>query len=336
MRIKGSRINFGTHSIYKHPQGIYIDGKFTASQLNAQSHAQGETRGYVSGRLIASVFNDSIETFPFASDVGSEEYGNLTVTRESAAGQSSKTNGYTSGGYSAPGSISHGVIDKFPFAGVTGSASDVGDLTAARYGVAGQSSTTAGYTSGGRSLGPSGVPGFSVIDKFPFSADVNATGVGDISETRRSVTGQSSITHGYTSGGTTPTPTASNTIDKFPFATDTNATDVGVLTQARSTAAGQSSGFSGYTSGGVTPTVWVTTIDKFYFASDIAATTVGVLTQTRGGSAGQSSTTHGYTSGGRRPSSVDTIDKFPFSTDTNATDVGNLDASKDDLTGQQV
>jgi hypothetical protein len=39
-------------------------------------------------------------------------------------------------------------IDKFPFATDT-NATDVGDLTTARRSVAGQSSTTFGYTSGG-------------------------------------------------------------------------------------------------------------------------------------------------------------------------------------------
>jgi len=334
MRIKGSRINFNTYSIYKHPQGIYIDGKFRAKQLTGQSQAQGDTRGYVSGRYAPSVFNDSIETFPFASDVGSEEYGDLSVVRENVVGQSSDSYGYTSGGYRTP-LTNYNVIDKFPFAGVTGSASDVGDLTEARYRAAGQSSSVNGYTSGGTSVGPSGVPAYNIIDRFPFATDTNAADVGDLFETRKDVTGQSSSIYGYTSGGVAP-PTYVTTIDKFPFASAANASDVNELTQARATAAGQSSGESGYTSGGVTPTVWVTTIDKFPFASDTAATEVGALTQTRGESAGQSSTTHGYTSGGKRPGDVNTIDKFSFSIDADATDVGNLEESKNALAGQQV
>lgn len=332
MRIKGSRINFGTHSIYKHPQGIYIDGKFRARQLTGQSHFQGETRGYVSGRFESSIFNDSIETFPFASDVGSEEYGNLSVVREYVAGQSSATHGYTSGGFTiTPAFARYDIIDKFPFSGVTGSASDVGNLTQVRQGPAGQSSTVNGYTSGGVTSPPSFV---NTIDKFPFSSDVDATETGTLDQTRGYAAGQSSSTHGYTSGG--QIPSVVDTIDKFPFASNTAASDVEDLTQARTTAAGQSSAESGYTSGGATPSVWVTTIDKFSFASDAAATEVGVLTQLRGGAGGQSSTTHGYTSGGRGPGSLNTIDKFPFSADIDATDVGNLEDSKDNLTGQQV
>ena len=51
--------------------------------------------------------------------------------------------------------------------------------------------------------------------------------------------GQSSRTHGYTSGGADATPAPSNVIDKFPFSSDDNATDVGDLTVSRYGSAGQ-------------------------------------------------------------------------------------------------
>ena len=91
--------------------------------------------------------------------------------------------------------------------------------------------TVSGYTSGGLDS-----PGVNVntIDKFPFAADGNATDVGDLTQARSFVAGQSSSESGYTSGGT-----SLNTIDKFPFATDANATDVGDLTVARRVYAGQ-------------------------------------------------------------------------------------------------
>ena len=77
----------------------------------------------------------------------------------------------------------------------------------------------------------------NVIDKFPFATDANATDVGDLTQSREFVAGQSSTQSGYSSGGRTPT--FLNTIDKFPFATDGNATDVGDLTLAKSNFAGQ-------------------------------------------------------------------------------------------------
>ena len=79
----------------------------------------------------------------------------------------------------------------------------------------------------------------NVIDKFPFSSDADATDVGDLSVARGIASGQSSRTHGYTSGGADATPAPSNVIDKFPFSSDDNATDVGDLTVSRYGSAGQ-------------------------------------------------------------------------------------------------
>ena len=90
--------------------------------------------------------------------------------------------------------------------------------------------SVAGFTSGG-----SAPPTVNVIDKFPFSTDSNATDVGDLTQSRAFTTGQSSSTHGYTSGGYSG---PFNTIDKFPFATNGNASDVGDLSQATQQNAG--------------------------------------------------------------------------------------------------
>ena len=69
----------------------------------------------------------------------------------------------------------------------------------------------------------------NIIEKFPFSSDDNSTDVGDLTVDRLGPSGQSSSTHGYTSGGH---PTV-NVIDKFTFSADANATDVGDLTEGR-------------------------------------------------------------------------------------------------------
>ncbi len=179
--------------------------------------------------------------------------------------------------------------------------------------------SVSGYTSGGRQI-------TNTIDKFPFSANGNATDVGDLTIARQDLTGQSSSTSGYSSGGD---PGPLNTIDKFPFASNANATDVGDLTQSRRRATGQSSSSSGYTSGGL-----VNTIDKFSFASNGNATDVGDLTVARGYPAGQSSTSSGYSSGGDIPPNSNVIDKFPFASDSNATDVGDLTVIRYSAAGQ--
>ena len=301
---------------------------------------QGTVSGYTSGGRNPAQSPDTLTTidkFAFSSDANATDVGDLTVARLGLAGQSSTASGYTSGGFNPSLSPNRfATIDKFPFAS-DGNATDVGDLTAARNAVAGQSSDASGYTSGG--FGPALS---NVIDKFPFSSDANATDVGDLTVATSTPAGQSSTDNGYSSGGLHPSlsPAYSNNIDKFPFASDANATDVGDLTVARYGAAGQSSDASGYSSGGSQIPGHTNVIDKFPFASDGNATDVGDLTVARFNTTGQSSTNNGYSSGGQIPTSSPTssnvIDKFPFASDGNATDVGDLTVARANPAGQQV
>lgn len=281
---------------------------------------QGTVSGYTSGGTVPpNNSTNTIDKFPFVSDANATDVGDLTVARNSSAGQSSTVSGYTSGGTIPANSD---VIDKFPFT-ANANATDVGNLTQARNALSGTSSSSSGYSAGG--FGP-----LNTIDKFSFAADGNATDVGDLTQSRYGPAGQSSAVSGYSTGGAPPN---SNVIDKFPFSSDANATDVGDLTLARNYLAGQSSSESGYTSGGFTPAA-SNVIDKFPFATDSNATDVGDLTQVRAGPGGQSSTESGYTSGGSP--FLNTIDKFPFASNANATDVGDLTQVRQYLAGQQV
>ena len=100
------------------------------SQLS-NSHMQGTTSGYTSGG------NDIIDKFPFSSDGNASDVGDLTLSRNSLAGQSSSSNGYSSGGFasSIPGQTN--VIDKFSFS-ADANATDVGDLIEVKGSLAGQ------------------------------------------------------------------------------------------------------------------------------------------------------------------------------------------------------
>ena len=258
--------------------GNLTENKYGASGQSSSAH------GYSSGGTLKSPpapagQTNVIEKWSFSSDGNASDVGDLLAINTQGTGQSSTTNGYHSGGYDAASSpTSTNVVQNWPFSS-DGNASDVGDLTQGRFQIpAGQSSDANGYTSGGQAL----IPPYSntnTIDKFPFSSNANATDVGDITEGKYFVAGQSSADHGYTSGGFAPTLPSphSNVIDKFPFAVDGNATDVGDLTAARNAMAGSSSGSSGYNAGGSEPTT-VNTIEKFPFASDANSADVGDLT----------------------------------------------------------
>ena len=247
------------------------------------------------------------------------------------------TSGYASGGEGAPSSpyTMSNVIDKFPFAS-DANATDVGDLTQARIRLTGQSSKNHGYASGGTGQPPYSNPYASnIIDKFSFSSDANATDVGDLTQGRKSIAGQSSSTHGYVSGGSHTTNDYNNVIDKFSVSSDGNATDVGDLTVARG-GTGQSSTSDGYTSGASTPPTdpLSNVIDKFPFASDANATDYGDLTEARHTLSSNSSSSNGYTTGGFSPTARNTIEKFPFASSANAADVGDLTQGRGAMSGQ--
>jgi len=285
---------------------------------------QGSNYGYASAA-------QGIEQFSFTSDGDATDVGDLSFgNRHQTVGQSSATHGYNTGGTDGSN-----IIDKFPFTSSFTTATDVGDLTVGRHSFhAGQSSIVNGfgYASGG------GQPGnitYDDIDKFSFATDGNATYMGDLTAARTYIVGQSSSTHGYSTG--------SGRIDKFSFATDGNATLVGYLSVDRSWLAGQSSWTDGYTSGGVGPPATIhNVIDKFPFSTDANATDVGDLTAVRRALSGQSSTVSGYNSGGNAVAQpgyvlVNIIEKFPFASDFSgtATDVGDLTGARDQTTGQQ-
>jgi len=277
---------------------------------------QGSNYAYLSGGTYGPTSIDTIQKYALPSGTTVSDVGDLTEVKAYLAGQSSSTNGYTSGGLSPPlvPTVTN-AIEKFPFAS-DGNASNIGTLTLRRFGLTGQSSSTHGYSSGGREP-PTSYQ--RAIDKFPFSADENASSVGNLITRKYEGAGQSSTTHGYASGGTTPT--LSNSIEKFSFASDASASDVGDLTITRSRIAGQSSSTHGYVTGGSGGPSEGNRIDKFSFASDGNASDIANLVRVREFGVGHSGTEYGYHAGGGNPSGVD---KFSFVSDANATSLFNF------------
>jgi hypothetical protein len=90
--------------------------------------------GYISGGPSTT---NLIEKFPFATDANATDVGDLFLTRNKAAGQSSTVSGYTSGGQYSPSPGNNATIDKFSFASDS-NATSVGNLSAARYFAVGQ------------------------------------------------------------------------------------------------------------------------------------------------------------------------------------------------------
>lgn len=230
-------------------------------------------------------------------------------------------------------------VDSYPFNAPFTTATDVGNLSFNRYSLAGHTSDTHGYTSGGEDASPP----FNVtrrIDRFPFTAPfTSASSVGDLSIERMRVAGMYSSTNGYTSEGyrTTPFVYASNT-DRFPFAlSTTNGIDIGDMSFTRARSGGHSSDTNGYVSAGFNAPVTYNRVDLIPFAGAFSSTTsVGTLTTPKQNITGHSSDTDGYVSGGSNPGAgnLSTVESFPFATPFGtATNVGDLTQAKFGVAG---
>lgn len=221
-----------------------VDGNATdVGDLTTGTYGQGgtmsETHGYMSG---GHPSRNTVEKFPFTSDTNASDVGDLTSGRYFLTPSMSKTHGYAAGGTTATSGLPNtNIIDKNPFSSDANS-TDVGDILGFQDEGAGASSTTHGYMAGGNEIpspgsGPPFGDAINVIQKYSFSADANSTDVGDLTSIRFQAAGQSSTTHGYSSGGQVPGST--NIIEKYPFSSDTNSSDVGDLTDARYGSSGQ-------------------------------------------------------------------------------------------------
>jgi hypothetical protein len=234
--------------------------------------------------------------------------------------------GFLAGGYAAPNSTAR--IDKFNFASNV-TATDHGDLTAARNEVAGQTDfvNNKGYASGG--VLNDGTTRSDIIDKFNFASSGNATDHGNLTVARKlHMSGSSSQTHGYSSAGDPTGPPKSDTIDKFAFGSNANATDHGNLTLLKERPACASSKTHGFVCGGQEP-ARTNRIEKFDFASNTTATDFGDLTGTKSEASCASSITHGFVGGGYTGSAkTNVIGKFAFASSNNAVDHGDLSVAK--------
>jgi len=293
----------------------------------------GDNYGFTSGGADGSRLSN-IDKWPFASEGTAVNHGDLTTARNNISGNSSQTDGYTAGGQ--PGIIS---IEKFSFVNATSDGTVVGDLSRNLYQTSASSNENNGYLTN-RGVGPYLTN--AEIHKFIFSSETRGVHSADLSSTavQYGRAGHSSLTHGYASGGYSPTYGYSSTIERFAFENDANAVDIGNLNESRNYATGISSEIDGYTTGGYinSPITSIRNeIFKFPFANDtVSSANIATLDTARYGAAGSSSLSNGYTMGGSEPVSSKLVDKFPFANPfVSALDVGDLFLSRAFHAGHQ-
>ena len=289
----------------------------------------GTAFGYQAGGATSNSYTDSILKYSFTSDGNSIDVGNLTQTTDGNACHSSETYGYAATGDHPVTTL----IWKWSFSSDGDAVLYGGQLTAGGWGTTGTYTKTHGYCWGRNNSGPH----HNLIDKFNYASEGNATDVGDMTQPGSYISGQSTDTYGYCSGG--GPGSHDNVIDRVSVSTDGNATDVGDIIGNYGYVTGAQSKTHGYVSGGMPSTQGSTinNIQKFQFAATSNASDIADLLNAAMDMAGSSSETHGYTSGGRTNNSTyqNIIQKFSTTSDANSTDVGDLTISVGILGGCQ-
>ena len=226
------------------------------------------------------------------------------------------TRGVIGGGHNSGNT---NVMDYITIA-TTGNATDFGDLTQARYGIASVYSDTRGCFAGGYSGSY-----HTIIDYITTLTTGNATDFGDLSTGTYSIAGVSNLTRGVVNNSGTGRGV---NMEYITINTLGDATTFGNLTVSATSMAGNvNSETRGIFSGGNrTSSVFSNIIEYITIDTTGNATDFGDLTLGRYSPSGLSSETRGLIYGGLQTGSsvVNTIDYVTIATTGNATDFGDL------------
>ena len=224
------------------------------------------------------------------------------------------------------GGYASGFRNEIDYVDITsaGNATDFGDLTSGRNGVAVTASTTRSVFA----IGYDGSVYSNVLDYVTTASPGNATDFGDYSPSGLSGTSKGVISDATTGlfGGGYYNSARDNSISKITIATPGNATDFGDLTEARNTLAGAGDGSRGLFIGGRNASfTYVDTVDYVTIANAGNATDFGNLTVGRSENSAASDATRSLCIGGVTSGPVvNTIDYVTTQTAGNATDFGDL------------
>ena len=207
-----------------------------------------------------------------------------------------------------------------------GVAGDFGNLSAARSQNAGFGSNSRAVCSGGG--GPdNGGDVMNVIDIATIMSTGNFADFGNLSVSRRGVSGCSNQTRGLTNGG--EEPGLSNVIDFITIASAGNAADFGNLVTAGGGTGSLSSPTRAVVSEGyIAPGAASTNLAYYEIASTGNAADFGNLDGERGYMGGCAGGQRGLFAGGKDPGFTNTIMKVQIDTLGNAVDFGDLTVAR--------
>ena len=281
-----SPVGFSTTSDVGSQYGSTFDGfgSFATSTYmvppGGNTRERNRGRGLLMGGAVSpgATNTTQIKYFDIASQGITEDFGQTTSGRRAQGSVSSSTRGCVGGGFVAPTSPAHTVLNTIDFVTIanTANAIDFGDMqdTAYHYGTA--SNQTRGLFAGGYRPNNSAV--VDTIDLITIATTGNASDFGNLVVARRSFGGLASPTRGIFMGGA---PSTKDDIDFVTIASAGNATDFGNLTVGRDFVHGSSSSTRGVMAGGRTPSN-SNVIDFITIASAGNATDFGDLLAAQG------------------------------------------------------
>ena len=262
--------------------GVVFDGVTIFDSQAFMVPSSGKTternrgRGLITGGATGSPSTNVtlIKYFDIASGGLTDDFGNLTAARRGIGSVASSTRACAGGGFVAPTSPAHTVLNTIDFVTIanTANATDFGDMQQTGYSYATSSNQTRGLFAGGYRPNNSAV--VNTIDLITIATTGDASNFGDLTRQARSFNGAASTTRGVFFGGA---PSTQDTIDFVTFSTTGDATDFGNLTVGRDIIAGSSSNIRAVMGGGRTPSN-SNIIDFITIASAGDATDFGDLT----------------------------------------------------------
>jgi len=315
--------------------GVVFDGVTTFDSQAFMVPPSGKTternrgRGLITGGATGSPSTNVtlIKFFDIASGGITDDFGNLTAARRGIGSVASSTRACAGGGFVAPTSPAHTVLNTIDFVTIanTANATDFGDMQQTAYVYATSSNQTRGLFAGGYRPNNSAV--VNTIDLITIATTGDASNFGDLTRQARSFGGAASTTRGVFFGGTYPA--IQDVIDFVTFSTTGDATDFGNLTDARDIIAGSSSNTRAVMGGGRDPSN-TNIIDFITIASEGNATDFGDLTAANYFYGASSNNTRAvWTSDG----STNIMEFVTIATTGNASDFGDQNGTPQHLAG---
>lgn len=297
-------------------------------------YLSGTTRGFVAGGVTAiETDTDSIETYPFSTNVLSTSHGTLSSERSGGSASSSETEGFIAGGQNLSGTPTlTAEISKTTFS-TGGATADHGDVITSRLYTSGNSGVAHGYVAGGIITSTRQ----DIIEKFPYATASSSADHGDLSETKYYGCNQEDGTYCYHSSGTTAS-VWTNVVERWLESSNTTATDLLDLSVAKTgQPAGLSTSQKGYTMGGSqSSSVASNVCDYFVFATTATAVDFGDLSVGRNQVSGSYGDYKGFMNGGFSGSLYySTLDSVSFASNSVAVSHGDLITAKHSTMGLQ-